>query len=143
VPYLAVATENLNVRLVASLSPRRPGFESRSGNLGFVVGKTAQGQEFSGYFYFPYDSFHRLIHTRHHPSLGTGAVCQIVADVPIELSLTLTQESLEICNIYCQSKPDISEVSLEYDFCFLSVSAAHLRLNVYPSNKAEQLNLCR
>jgi hypothetical protein len=86
--------------------------------LGFVVRKAALGQEFSGYFYFPCHSFHRLIHTHHHPSLGAGAVGQIVADVPIELSLTLTQESLEICNIYSQSKPDISEVPLKHGSAF-------------------------
>jgi hypothetical protein len=32
---------------------RRPGFEARSGDVGFVVDKVAMGQVFSEYFGFP------------------------------------------------------------------------------------------
>jgi hypothetical protein len=40
-------------RLVASLSPRRPGFDCRSVRVGFVVDKVALGQVFFEYFGFP------------------------------------------------------------------------------------------
>jgi hypothetical protein len=35
------------LRLVAGFPPRRPGFEPRSGHVGFVVEKVALGQIFS------------------------------------------------------------------------------------------------
>jgi hypothetical protein len=36
----------------------------------FVVDKVVLGQVFSEYFSFPYQvSFHRLLHTHHHPEL--------------------------------------------------------------------------
>jgi hypothetical protein len=50
--------------------------------------KAALGQVFSEYFGFPCQSFHRLLHTHHHPSSGAGTIGQIVADVPNGLSLT-------------------------------------------------------
>jgi hypothetical protein len=37
--------------------------------VGFVVNKTALLQVFSEYFGFPYQAFHRLLHTHHHPSI--------------------------------------------------------------------------
>jgi hypothetical protein len=48
-------------------------------------------------------SFHRLLHTHHHPSSGAGTIGQIVGDLPSGLSLTPTQETkqtkknLKIC----------------------------------------------
>jgi hypothetical protein len=75
--------------------PRRPGFDPRSGHVGFVVDKVALGQVFSEYFGFPYQfSFHRLLHTR--LSSGAGTVGQILADVPSGLSLTPPQEKKTI-----------------------------------------------
>jgi hypothetical protein len=73
--------------------PRLPGFELRSGNVGFVVVKVALGQVFSEHFGFPYQfSFHRLLHT-HYLSSGAGTIGQLVADVPSGLSLTPLQET--------------------------------------------------
>jgi hypothetical protein len=48
---------------------RRPGFNSGSGQVEFVVDKVALGQVFSEYFGFPYQSsFHRIIlHLHNHP----------------------------------------------------------------------------
>jgi hypothetical protein len=42
-----------NLPLVAGFPVRRPGFEGRSGHVGFVVNKVALGQVFSEYFGFP------------------------------------------------------------------------------------------
>jgi hypothetical protein len=42
---------------------RQPGFEPRPDHVGFVVSKVALGQVFSEYFSYPYQSFHRLLHT--------------------------------------------------------------------------------
>jgi hypothetical protein len=73
--------------------PRRPGFDPRSGHLGFVVDKVVLGQVFSEYFGFPcQSSFHRLLHT-HHLSSGAGTTGQILADVPSGLSLTPPRET--------------------------------------------------
>jgi hypothetical protein len=41
------------MRLVAGFPSRRPGFETGSGNVGFVVDKVALVQVFSEYFDFP------------------------------------------------------------------------------------------
>jgi hypothetical protein len=80
-------------RLVAGFPPRRPGFETGSGHVEFVVDKVAVEQVFSEYFGFPCQfSFHRLLHT-HHLSSGAGTIGQLVADVPSGLSLTPTQET--------------------------------------------------
>jgi hypothetical protein len=66
-----------------------PGFEPRSGHVGFVVDKVALRQIFSEYFGFPCQfSVHRLLHTHHHLSSGAVKTGQIVADVPNGLSLT-------------------------------------------------------
>jgi hypothetical protein len=81
-------------RLVAGFPKRRPGFEPRSRHVGFVVNKVALGQVFSEYFGFLGQfSFHRLLHTHHHPSSGAGTIRQLVADVRSGLSLTPTQET--------------------------------------------------
>jgi hypothetical protein len=83
----------LIMRLVAVLLPRRPGFEPRSGHVGFVVDKVTLGHVFSEYFGFPCQfAFHRLLHT-HHLSSGAVTIGQLVADVPSELSLTPPQET--------------------------------------------------
>jgi hypothetical protein len=63
-------------RLVAGFPPRKPGFDPRSGHVGFVVDKVALGQIFSEYFGFPcQSSFHRLLHN-HHRSSGAGTIGQ-------------------------------------------------------------------
>jgi hypothetical protein len=80
-------------QLVAAFPPRRPGFEPMSGHVEFMVGKVALGQVTSVYFGFPYQSFHRLLHTKHHPSSAAGTIVQMVADVPSGLSLTPPQET--------------------------------------------------
>jgi hypothetical protein len=72
--------------------PQRPGFEPRSGHVGFVVEKVVLGQIISEYWGFPCQfSFHRLLHTHHHLSSGAGTIGQLVADVPSGLSLTPPQ----------------------------------------------------
>jgi hypothetical protein len=60
--------------------------------VGFVVDKAALGQVFSEYFGVSCYSFHRLLHTHHHPSSGAGTVRQIVADVQSGFILTQPQE---------------------------------------------------
>jgi hypothetical protein len=61
--------------------------------MGFVVDKVALGQVFSKYFGFPCQfSVHQLLHNHHHLSSGAGKICQLLADVPIGLSLTSPQE---------------------------------------------------
>jgi hypothetical protein len=58
-----------------------------------MVDKVALGQVFSEYFGFPCQfSFHRLLHSD-HVSSGTGAMGQLVADVPSRLSLTQLHET--------------------------------------------------
>jgi hypothetical protein len=76
------------MRLVAGFPPRRSGFESRSGHVGFVVDKVALGQVFSEYFSFLCQfSFHLLLHI-HRLSSGAGTIGQLVADVPNGHSFT-------------------------------------------------------
>jgi hypothetical protein len=90
-------------RLVAGFPPRRPGFEPRSGHVGFVVDKVTLGEVFSEYFGFPRQSlFHRLLHTRHLSS-GAGTIGQLVADAPSGLSLTPPQETIKkVCRTLCK-----------------------------------------
>jgi hypothetical protein len=81
-------------RLVAGFLPRPPGFEHRSGHVGFVVNKVSQGQVFSEYLSFSCQfSFHRLLHTHYHLSSGAGPRGQLVDDVPSGLCLTPPQET--------------------------------------------------
>jgi hypothetical protein len=61
-------------RLVASFPSRRPWFEPRTGQVGFVVDKMTLAQSLQEYFSFP-------------------ATQQIVAEVQSRLSLTLPQET--------------------------------------------------
>jgi hypothetical protein len=90
-------------RLDAGSPPRWSGFESRSGHVGFIVDKVALRQVFSKYSGFPYNSFHRLLHTHHHPLSGVATIDQIVADVPSGLSLTPQQETKkQTCMSRCQ-----------------------------------------
>jgi hypothetical protein len=63
--------------------------------------KVALGQVFSEYFGFPFQFlFHRLLHILHHLLLGAGTIEQLVADVPIGLSLTPPEESKKEKNIW-------------------------------------------
>jgi hypothetical protein len=71
--------------LVGGFPPPLPGFEPRSGHVGFVVDKVALWHVFSEYF-----GFHLLLHIRNRLSSGAGTIGQIVADVPSGLGLTPT-----------------------------------------------------
>jgi hypothetical protein len=51
--------------IVKALSKRRPGFVLGTDHMEFMVDKVALGQVFSGYFGFPCQAFHRLLHTHH------------------------------------------------------------------------------
>jgi hypothetical protein len=65
-------------RLMAVFQQGQHGFQPRSGHVWFVVDVVALGQVFSEYFGFPCQfSFHRLLHTHHHPSSGAGTVGQM------------------------------------------------------------------
>jgi hypothetical protein len=68
---------------------RRHGYDSGSGQVGFVVDKVALGQVFSEYLCFPcQSSFHRLLHNHHHLSSEAGTIGQTVAAVPSEICPT-------------------------------------------------------
>jgi hypothetical protein len=87
-------------RLIAGFPPWQPGFDPRSGYVGFMVDKVALGQVLFEYFGFPCRFlFRRLLHTHHHLSSGAGTIGQIVADVPSGLSPTPPQEkcNYELC----------------------------------------------
>jgi hypothetical protein len=74
--------ETLTGRAIAGFPPRQPGFDPKSGHVGFLVDKEALGKVVSEYFGFPCQfSFHRLLHT-HHLSSRAGTTGQLVADVP-------------------------------------------------------------
>jgi hypothetical protein len=77
--YILVLDVEENIwlkRLVAGFPPRRPGFDPRSGHVGFVVDKMALGQVFSEYFGFScQSSFHQLLHNLHRSS-GAGTIGQ-------------------------------------------------------------------
>jgi hypothetical protein len=88
-------------RLVAGFPPRRYGFESGSGRMGFVVDKVALGKVSSGYFDFLCQfAFHRLLHNHHHHHLSSGAstIGQTVADVASGLSLTPWEKKANKCS---------------------------------------------
>jgi hypothetical protein len=57
-------------RLVAGFPPWRPGFESMSGHMGFVVDEVALGHVFSEYFGYPCQ-FYQMLYI-HHLSSGAG-----------------------------------------------------------------------
>jgi hypothetical protein len=78
---LYVAVPQLR-RSVAGFPQWRPGFEPRSGHVGFMIDKIALGQVFSEVLRLPLPfSFHRLLQF-HHLSSGAGTIGQLVADVP-------------------------------------------------------------
>jgi hypothetical protein len=64
-------------RLVAGFPPRRPGFDPRSGHVGFVVDKVTLGQVFSDFGFPCQYSFHQLLHNHHHLSSGAGTIGQL------------------------------------------------------------------
>jgi hypothetical protein len=75
------------MQLAAGFPLRLPGFDPRSGHVGFVVDKVALGQVSSKYFGFRGQfSFHQTPHT--HLLSGAGTIGQLEADVPSGLSLT-------------------------------------------------------
>jgi hypothetical protein len=49
----SVQANELLRRLVAGFPPRRPGFDSRSGHVRFIVDKVTLGKIFFKYFGFP------------------------------------------------------------------------------------------
>jgi hypothetical protein len=55
-------------RLLGGFPPRRSGFESAPGLVGFVVNKAALLHVSCEYLGFPCYSSYRLLHTHHHPS---------------------------------------------------------------------------
>jgi hypothetical protein len=70
-------------RLVAGFPPWRPGFDHRSGHVGFVVDKVALRQVFSEYFGFSCQFlFHRPLHT-HYLSSGAGTIGQLVDSLSV------------------------------------------------------------
>jgi hypothetical protein len=86
--------------LVAGFPTRRPGFEPRSGHVGFVVDKLTRGQVFSEYFGCPCQfSSHRLLHT-YHLSSGAGTIGQLV-----DSSLTPAQQNkkTKLCGFRLQA----------------------------------------
>jgi hypothetical protein len=81
VVLIAYEITNMEVRSSGGSSPASdrggPGSSTESGHVGFVEAKAALGQVFSEYFSFPWHSFHRLLHTHHHPlSSGAGTIGQ-------------------------------------------------------------------
>jgi hypothetical protein len=95
--YLRCATG----RAIAQAVSRRPG----SGHMGFVVGKAALGQLFSEYFGLSCQAFHRLLHTHHSSSTGTGTMGHLVASViegcvPLPKTHTHTQRCATSSMIY-------------------------------------------
>jgi hypothetical protein len=109
------------------LPPRRPGFESRSGHVGFSVDKVALEQVFSKYFGFSSQFLiHRMLHI-HHLSFGPRRIGQFVADVPIGLSLTPPQENYMLPEVFSNTMP-LSLIPTPL-FCVMS-----LRYNAYMTN---------
>jgi hypothetical protein len=99
-------------RVVASFPPRRPGFDPRSRQVGFVVDKLALGQVFTDYFGFPCQfSFHQLLHT--HLSSGAGTIGQLVADIPRGLTVpshpNKIKKKFHIDMAHLQNKATISD----------------------------------
>jgi hypothetical protein len=89
-----MAGRDITQAVIAHFPQRRPGFEPRSGNVGFVVDKVALGQVFSEYFGFSRQfTFHRLLHTHHRLSSWAGTIGQLVAKVPSGVSLNPPQET--------------------------------------------------
>jgi hypothetical protein len=107
-------------RLIADFLPRRPGFDPRSGHVGFVVDRVIVGQVFSEYFGFPCQfSFHQLLLT--HLSSGAHTIDHLVADVPSGLSFTPPHEINKEIKYYCVHKiikwPDFLYHGLDWGSC--------------------------
>jgi hypothetical protein len=87
--------------------------------VGFVVDNVALGQVFSEYYGFSCQfSFHRLLHTLR---LSSGAIDQLVADVPSGFSLTPAQETKKKKMVYVvtillkhKSLSTLSELHMSY-----------------------------
>jgi hypothetical protein len=74
---------------------------SSSSSSSFFHSTLYRAQVFSEYFGFPCQAFHRLLHTRHHPSSRAGTIGQIVADIPNGLSHSSRNEKkLELLRTY-------------------------------------------
>jgi hypothetical protein len=64
--------------------------------MGFVVNEEALRKVLSEYFDFLYQSFHRLLHTQHHPPSGAGTDGPIAASVTLDwVPLNLTPPALK------------------------------------------------
>jgi hypothetical protein len=72
------------MRLLAGFSPWWPGFDPKSGHVGFMVDEVALGLDFSEYFGFPCQFvFRQLLHAhlsyyRRYYSHDTSSVVKIV-----------------------------------------------------------------
>jgi hypothetical protein len=89
-----------NMQLVSGFPQRQPGFDPRSGHVGFVVDKVVLGHVFSEYFCFPCKfSFHHLHHT-HHLSSKAGTRSQIMANIPNDLGLEVRVEWFEVFDTF-------------------------------------------
>jgi hypothetical protein len=84
--------------------------------MGFVVDKMALGQVLSGYFGFPCQSFHRLLHI-HHPSSGAGTVGETVDSV----SLHPLSQKLIIGYVTSQL-PRLGNCCIIYAFLYVQLS---------------------
>jgi hypothetical protein len=90
--------------------------------MGFVMDKVALGQAFPCQF-----SFHGLHHI-HHLSSRAGTIGQLVADVPSELSLTL---SLETYKNYYLSKTALIFIIFIVWILLLCMSIDNFILNLF------------
>jgi hypothetical protein len=93
-------------------------FEPGSGHVSFVVDNVAPRQVFSEYFRFPCQSFHSLLHTHQHPSLGAGTIGQIVIDEPNGFSLTQPQVILCIYYRSISAYNTLHRITNYFCFCF-------------------------
>jgi hypothetical protein len=73
--------------VVAGLPQLRSGLEPRTNDVGFVVNNVELGQGSSEYFGFPYQLFHRLLHTHHSLLPWAGTIDLKVADIASGSSL--------------------------------------------------------
>jgi hypothetical protein len=83
-PPVASAVPQLS-RLVAGFPPRRPGFEPRPSDVGFVVDKAELGQVLSEYFGFPCQSLIPSIVRNHHLSSRALIIGQEVTSLMLDL----------------------------------------------------------
>jgi hypothetical protein len=71
--------------IVQAVIRRRPGFEPKSDNVGFVVHQVALEQASSEYFGLACQfSFHRLLHIHHHVSSGAGRIGQLMPTYQVD-----------------------------------------------------------